>query len=789
MRAATRWKVLHLGRAAALAGGVLLSAGGATAQGPAPKVRPGRTTLPATRPPARRAPRPLTDEAVDQAIRRGLKYAFSVQRADGSWDTRYSGAYKGGCAALVLLTALLADVEPDDPRIKRSLAYLGTLEAKTVYVRSMRAMVYARLPGKAYEPLLADDAKWLIAQQDRSGGWGYGPAARGGGLRTDTDASNTQTAVLALRDAADAGIAVPAAVWQKVRAYWTAAQNSDGGWGYEPPGGTVSRLRGSSHGSMTAAGLACVLIASQKLAAPASAPAGKLPTQGEVVQKALAWLAKNYTVKKVPAWVWLESEQWPYYYLWCLARACNHAGVRTLGGNDWYPQLAAEVLSHQRPDGSWSGVGEAPQEGDAPIRTCLALLSLIEGRSPVLISERGAKPGLPGAVGRFARWLGGSFRKPTAWQAVSAKDGADVFSEAPLLFVNIRTPAELAALPADAIRAFVRRGGTLLVNIAVPADTTTQIVLGHFGKLFADQEYHAQKVGSDHPVWSVYYKIASTGRPKVLGLGDACRTRIFILPDNIAGPWHLHDSPASLPALQFGVNALYYTTDMQRPVGRLTARRASPPKSRAKRGLLVARVRHAGGWACCPMAVDRLSEVLTEAVSLGVKKAPPVDLSQPVPRKIGLLWMTGSADPKLTPDQAERLKAYVQAGGTVFIDATVGKQAFIDAVSVLLQQVFGTENLREIPAGDPLVTGKFGGGAGSDVREVSYTRATPGGAGPRAVAGLMGVEVNGRLGVIVSRYAVTCPLEGLPTYGCVGFETLDARRLAANVALYAMLGP
>ena len=52
-----------------------------------------------------------------------------------------------------------------------------------------------------------------------------------------------------------------------------------------------------------------------------------------------------------------------------------------------------------------------------------------------------------------------------------------------------------------------------------------------------------------------------------------------------------------------------------------------------------------------------------------------------------------------------------------------------------------------------------------------------------------GIEINGRTAVILSRYGVTCPLEGLPTYGCVGLATDDARRLAANVVLYTIVRP
>jgi hypothetical protein len=40
--------------------------------------------------------------------------------------------------------------------------------------------------------------------------------------------------------------------------------------------------------------------------------------------------------------------------------------------------------------------------------------------------------------------------------------------------------------------------------------------------------------------------------------------------------------------------------------------------------------------------------------------------------------------------------------------------------------------------------------------------------------------------VVLSRYGITCPVEGHPAYGQESLATDDARRLAANVLLYAV---
>ena len=51
---------------------------------------------------------------------------------------------------------------------------------------------------------------------------------------------------------------------------------------------------------------------------------------------------------------------------------------------------------------------------------------------------------------------------------------------------------------------------------------------------------------------------------------------------------------------------------------------------------------------------------------------------------------------------------------------------------------------------------------------------------------LWGVEIDGRLAVVYSPYALGCGLEGQEFEGCWGLRAEDARRLAANIVLYAL---
>jgi len=53
---------------------------------------------------------------------------------------------------------------------------------------------------------------------------------------------------------------------------------------------------------------------------------------------------------------------------------------------------------------------------------------------------------------------------------------------------------------------------------------------------------------------------------------------------------------------------------------------------------------------------------------------------------------------------------------------------------------------------------------------------------------LQGVDLGGRFAVIFSKVGITCGVDGSPVYGAIGLTSDDARRVAANVVLYALLG-
>lgn len=726
-------------------------------------------------------PAPPSPERMDAAIRRGLDYLYSLRREDGTWPSPHAARHSGGIEALVTYTALRAGDAPDRPELAGTIRALDELLPQTVYARSARALLYARLGGKRRAEIRAADARWLSRVQKRPGGWGYGPGHPVTRQRRNwLDNSNTQLAVLALHEAGVPG----REVWPRAQAYWARAQNDDGGWGYTPADSRLP-LKATSYGSMTAAGVATSLLLSWH-----STEEGAGADAWKRMQRGVEWLAahdalpepgKDKLLSENPKWLWGDRNNWAPYYLWALTRAADAAGLRMLGERDWYVDLTRLLLRTQHEDGAWRSAGD--EEQPAVASTCFALLALANARRGVLINKMAIPEGDPAAVPhpRDAAALVEWFRRETGhavtWQRVSTTSPARVLREAPLLYL---APAGGVSLPeplGPTLVDYVRRGGTVIVAPAAGDDAAVEQARDYFTALLPD--YRAEPLPAEHPVFRIVQEIPAEARPEVLGIGDYCRMRIFVFPPGLADTWDAGWAAGDGAAFHLIGNVVRYATNGYKP----RPRRAQPePEAEAPTTstVRVARVRHLGDWKTNPLAIPRLHEVLARAVSVGVEEAEP---GSPA----AVWWLTGSVDPKLRTDQLTMLREYVEGGGTLLVDSASGREAFFEAVKASLEEAFGAGSLRPIKPAHPLVTGEFAGGMGSDVRRVRYSASA---AADRGAAegppALYGVEHAGRLVVVLSRYGLACPMEGCAAYGCAGLKPEDAQRVVANVLLYAM---
>lgn len=124
---------------------------------------------------AQRLPLPPDEqEAVNQAIRRGVDYLKRTQQKSGTWAKSGVG-YRFGYAVLPGLTLLECGVPPRDPIIQQAARYLRAKARKldTTYELSLGLLFLDRLGDPKDKKIIQTFALRLIAGQSATGGWGY----------------------------------------------------------------------------------------------------------------------------------------------------------------------------------------------------------------------------------------------------------------------------------------------------------------------------------------------------------------------------------------------------------------------------------------------------------------------------------------------------------------------------------------------------------------------------------------------------------------------------------------
>jgi hypothetical protein len=349
------------------------------------------------------------EEEVNAAIARGARHLRAAQKETGEFAAHY--AYGTGPTALCLLTLLKSGVPADDERMRKGFEWLLARPLQKTYEVGISLMAVEALftpPGE--EDLLRsgaiqkvarnvpprekewmrEAAKWLAANMRDEGWWGY--------PQTEGDLSNTQYAALGLSAASRCGVEVPVAVWESLASFVMGMQEKTGtmmnvelereegagayatgfggkryarGWGY--------RAASAPTGSMTSAGLACMILAEaamEKLGGGELANPRTPPKNGRL--DGFGWLQGHWSVTGNPG----AGEANNLYFLYGLERACILGGVRSMGGRDWYWEGSMEIMLRQQADGSWSELGTAHLH-----LTCFSLLFLKRATTP-LVSGR-----------------------------------------------------------------------------------------------------------------------------------------------------------------------------------------------------------------------------------------------------------------------------------------------------------------------------------------------------------------------------------------------------------------
>ncbi len=712
----------------------------------------------------------VTGRQVRRALDQGVRALKRHQLRDGSWAEMTGHRYAGGVTCLVTLALLRAGEPPASPSISAALERIRALDNRYTYVVSLKIMALAAADAAKYHTEIGAAAHWLVSAQRRNGLWSY--ETRGGTY----DHSNTQFALLGLHAAAQAGIRIAPRVWKIARNQLMRNQKTDGGWAY--------RNSGESYGSMTAAGVADLLILGSSTAITqehgfrnGAAPGCGGYKTGRALARGLAWLGDNFRTLENPR----RGRAYVYYWLYAVERCGILSGRRYFGRHDWYREGAEFLVRSQNADGTW---------GNGVIDTSFAVLFLAKGRKPLLIqklrwSDDDRWDPDRHDVEHLVSFIGDKLGEPTSWQVVDFDAPLEQWLAAPLLYFQGHEFPRFSARQRQKLRNYVEQGGTLLAEACCGRKEFINGFKQFCTETFPGVPLH--KLDPGHPVYSAHYDLKPAG---LMGLDVGCRTSVIFSPRDFSCLWEQGDVPRlSEQALRLGTNIAAFATGRQALRDRLDVvtlpdegqdTSQTPPPGDALR---LAQVVYDGDWHPDPQALVKFAEYLRDNLHMDVvTRYKPVRLTDADLRNSPILYMTGHYHFELSEQERTALAAHLRRGGFLFADACCGREAFDAAFRAMVEKMFPNESLRKLPPDHPI----FRGQPGFRLDTIGYKPAAladhPGLKHPE----LWGLEIDGRLAIVYSPFAIGCGLDGHVCYNCRGYLIDDARRLAANIVLYAL---
>ena len=760
----------------------------------------------------------IDDAMVERSLLRGIGYlkpmwaAGAVPHANQAWAT--------GTDELVTYALLHAGAAVNDSDLEPSSTLMGTAlehlkaeapdQAYATYAYSVRAQALALANRAADRAELERSHAWLV-RAEVNGAYGYTMPTKEGladPASVPWDGSNSQYGVLGVWAASEAGVTTSPRYWEDVKRHWVDVQGTDGGWGYHP---------GNSSTPMTAAGVTtlCVAAEQQEITAHGSAGEGSggggsgtevdLPRPralrrrggegggggGGGKAKAAPPVSSGSLTDAIDRGLdyigsgdhWTDTGLDPGYALYGIERAALATGYRYFGPHDWYRELGAAQIALQDANGSWSGWF------DAPIATSFRLLFLARGRQPLLMDKlkfEGDWNDRPRDVAKLTNYVSTQLERPFAWGVADLDRNWTEWLDAPMLFITTDAAPTFSDDACRKLRAYSDAGGFIVLHNEFDSKDVDAFAAALARRVFP--EYPLSAVPPSDLLYHTVVSMRAGTRPlpPLMRVGNGTRPLLVYSPGDVSRTWvgwRTHDSRTD-PDLELGLNLFVAAAG----TGDFRNRLDSPylgPSSIAPAGTVpVQRLTYAGG-RCDPEpgAWTRFARWFALQTSLAMDVRPTaigdVDLNAgPV------AVLTGNAGVDFSKVDLHPLQAFVQAGGTLLVDAAGGNAAFAQAVhEQLLPQAFGGATSEELPAAHPILAGvgdcmtplpkprlrtfatqQLGGGAPPGVQYLSYGSGT----------------------VIVSDLDLTTALLDSHTYGILGYTPDYANALYKNAILFTL---
>jgi hypothetical protein len=741
-----------------------------------------------------------TPEEVDKAIERGKAYLYKTQKADGTWEiapkrdpeadaNNKEGGQWGGITSEVVYALLASGESPRDPKLIKAIDFMKKAEIVGTYAIAMRILACSFLPeSEDVKLLMRQDHARLIKLMETVGNskgmYDYLDRSILPNARPQNpnragpySHSRAQYGVLGIWVATQAGIETPSTYWKTVEEGWIRNQDASGGWTYMFP----SETRNPITPGMTAAGVASLYI-TQDYTVNALDPKGNV--KNPAIEKGLAYLAANVG-KYATAEKYERSFQ--YATMYAVERVGVASGVKYLGDVDWFKKGSDFLVAQQRANGSWSeSAGFIGVDGE----TAFALLFLARGRAPVVVQKlqydltdaKGAKKEAnwnqrPRDVANIVRYFGRTIERDVNWQLANLKAPGEDLLDAPILYISGNETLSFSAEEKAKLKAFVEGGGMILGHADVGVEIFNVSFRKLGGELFGGREF--RDLTEKHPAYALIDRAKMGAPPRVQGLSNGARELMILLPQgDPARGWQAQSFKADrAPAANLMMGIFLYACEKKnmRVKGEdvVIKQNATPAKTSVK----VARIEYGANWDPEPGAWPRFSrwmhnmasiDVTTETVKAGGGKLAGYKLAH----------LTGTATFRLDDAAKAEIKSFVESGGTLLVESCGGGEEFAKSAKEMLAGIFANGT----PAAIAADHAALGGLKADEIKHRTFTFRTK-----KVTTGstLSGIEIGGRMAVIVSDEDLSGGWVGHQFDGVNGYEPESAMKIGAAIVKYA----
>lgn len=747
-----------------------------------PSTRPTTAAVAGPRPPIRpmpAAPDGITDEQIGRAIQKGVDHLLS--RFDNVRHTLdgvdIGAADGGGQNALAVYALMQAGQAIHDERLNVRGDYMNkVIEAMKdsrlrrghaqTYATGIRATALALFNRPQDRAVLRQDVAGLLLSHTQ-GAYSYAidPNRSKHKYKQSWDNSNSQYGLLGVWAGAEAAVEVPQGYWAAVEQHWIDQQLPDGQWSYAGErGGRIT---------MTSAGIASLFVTHDWLDAPKFGRVVGREPFSPALQRGLDWFeTADHSIS-------LNSSYWGYT-LYGIERVGLASGFKYFGTHDWYRHLAADTVARQADDGAW---------GDT-VDTSFALLFLSRGRHPILMNKvrfSGYWANRPRDVANLARFAARQLERELNWQVVPLRPPRQWVDwlDSPILYLASHQAPRLLKEDYDNLRNFVDAGGLLFTQSDGDDPQFNKWAYDLAITLFP--KYEMRDLPADHAVYNLVYKIEGEDRPALRAVSNGSRLLMIHSPSDIARAWQLRETRGRKGVFHFGVNLFLYAAGKRDLRNRLDSTFVSDPGEAPNGKLALARLQHAGNWDPEPAAWPRFSRWLQRQTGTGLN-LPVSKLSQLRPGLVGIAHLTGTARHDFSAEEVAAAKAFVEAGGVLFIDQCGGTGEFHQSVlDTLLSKAFPNSTLAPLePAEHPLFRGGWETSGMDDLTKPRLRQFTVPGRVNEA-APILGFAA-GKGHVIFTPIDVTSGLLGTRTWGIAGLHPDYASAFVKNLIFWTMDG-